>query len=236
MSAVERGHVATVTVASLRALFGAVEARLHLAPAWRGAELDRLLDAEHARIVEAVAWRLEAAGWHVLLEATYAIGGERGSVDVFGFHPARRAVLVAEVKSGIPAAESTGRKLDEKGRLATLIARDRLGWTPVVVAVVLVLPESVRLRRLLAGPARALARMFPVDARAVRAWLANPTAPLAATWFLANISARSPSRVEAVRRARAGAGRTGSAGVAVGATHARSPDDDDDNPPSRVLR
>ena len=236
VSAVERGHVATVTVVSLRALFHAAEARLQLAPAWRGAQLDRLLDAEHARIVEAVAARLEAKGWQVLLEVTYSIGGERGSVDVFGFEPARRAVLVAEIKSDIPAAEAAGRKLDEKGRLALPIARARLGWTPAAVGVVLVLPESVRLRRLLAGSARALARMFPVDARAVHSWLANPTGPLAATWFLANISARSATRVERPRHRRVAPGPPTNAGGGVRSSHAPTPAHEDDAPPSRILR
>lgn len=198
VSVVERGHVAGTTIAILRDLFGAVEARLQLSPSWRGAELDRLVDAEHASIVSHLARRLERAGWSVLIEVTYAIGGERGSIDVLGYRADVRAIVVCEVKSDIAAAEAVGRKLDEKGRLGPAIARDRLGWRPATVGVLLVLPESNRLRRLLAGPAAALARMYPMGSRAIGSWLRQPAGILAATWFLSDISARSSRRVRSM--------------------------------------
>lgn len=195
ISAVERGHLDGVTVARLRSVFGALDARVVVEPRWRGAELDRLVDAAHADIVEAVAKRLERDGWRVVVELTYAVGAERGSIDLVALLPARRAAIVCEVKSDVPGAEATGRKVDEKGRLAPGIIRERFGWTPEHLAVVLILPEVPRLRRLLAGPAAALARMFPVDGRAVARWLRQPDGRLAATWFLANISVRNPRRV-----------------------------------------
>lgn len=70
VSRAERGHVEELTVAQLRRLFGAVDARLAIAPSWRGAALERLLDEEHARLVSAVATILSRAGWTVELEAT----------------------------------------------------------------------------------------------------------------------------------------------------------------------
>lgn len=71
----------------------------------------------------------------------------------------------------------------------------RLDWTPIAVGAVLVLPESTRLRAVLARPAEVLARMFPIDSRRVAAWLREPIGPLAATWFLRDITARNAARV-----------------------------------------
>ena len=191
-----------LAVRILRAVFGALDARILIEPRWRGAELDRLIDSEHARIVNHLAGRLESAGYTATMEVTYAIGGERGSIDVLGLDPVRRAVLVCEVKTDIAAAETVGRKLDEKRRLALRIVVERFGWTPAAIGVALVMPESPRLRRLLAGPAASLARMFPVASRTVRAWLRNPVGSVAATWFLSDISPRSAGRIRRQASAR----------------------------------
>jgi transcriptional regulator with XRE-family HTH domain len=204
VSAVERGHLAGTTLEVMRRIFGAVEARLVLEARWRGAGAERLLDRDHAAIVEAASRRLVAHGWEVLVEVTYALAGERGSIDVLGVRPDRRSALVAEIKSDIASSEATGRKLDEKRRLAPSIVQTRLGWTPAVVGAVLVLPESPRLRRVLAGPAASLARMFPAASRLVTSWLARPDRPLAATWFLSDTTVRNARRVRRPRGAGSG--------------------------------
>ncbi|MBI2782085.1 MAG: hypothetical protein HYX55_09865 [Chloroflexi bacterium] len=49
-----------------------------------------------------VAGQLRALGWEVVLEATFFIRGERGSIDVLAWHAASRVVLVIEVKSVVP--------------------------------------------------------------------------------------------------------------------------------------
>ncbi len=229
VSAVERGHLAGMSVQTLRTLFGALDARVLIEPRWRGAELDRLLDSRHALVVDHLAGRLDAAAFPPLVEVTYAIGGERGSIDVLGVNAGRRAALVCEVKTDIAAAEAVGRKLDEKRRLAPSIVAERLGWTPSVVGAVLVMPESPRLRRLLAGPAASLARMFPVASRGVRSWLRDPDAPLAATWFLSGIT---PGNARRVGRPHSGR-RRGEPGSAVTVLNVDPPDSE---PPSRILR
>lgn len=203
MSNVERGHVARSTIAAVRALFGALDTRLQLMPQWRGAELERLIDADHARIVRQVVRRLQALGWSPLVEVTYSEFGERGSIDVLALQPEKRAALVVEVKSDLPSDEAVARKLDEKGRLASTIVRRRTGWSPSTLGMVLVFPESPRLRRRLAGSA-ALAQMFPIASRQLAAWLRDPQGAFAATWFLSGITPRNPRRVG--RASSAGAG------------------------------
>jgi hypothetical protein len=118
ISRAERGWLEDLTLRVIRAIFAALEARVQLAPRWKGAELERLLDEDHARVVAEVARRLESIGWTVELEVTYSEFGERGSIDVLGLRPAERAVAVIEVKTDVPSSEAVGRKVDEKARLA----------------------------------------------------------------------------------------------------------------------
>jgi len=50
VSLVERGYLARTNVASLRSIAGVLEATIDLVPRWRGAEIDRLLNAALPRI------------------------------------------------------------------------------------------------------------------------------------------------------------------------------------------
>ncbi len=183
MSRAERGHVEDLTLRQLRRLFGGVDARLQVTPQWRGGDLERLLDDEHALIAGATAETLAAAGWRPELEVTYSIYAERGSIDVLATKREALAAIVVEVKSDIASAEQLGRKLDEKARLAPQIVFERYGWRPKVVGRVVVMPESSRLRRRF-QPGSVLARMFPATGRQVRAWLHAPSGPISARWFL----------------------------------------------------
>ena len=135
-------------------------------------------------------------GWATWLEVTYSMFAERGSIDVLAVNAALRTTLVVEVKTEIASAEAIGRKLDEKGRLAPEIVRQRLGWTPEHVGRVLVLPESPRLRRLV-NATPVLALLFPDDARRLRGWLRRPDGWLSAVWFLSGTNPRTARRVEA---------------------------------------
>ena len=186
VSRVERGHIGDVTVDRVRRLFGAVDARVQLAPSWRGAALERLLDEEHGQVAGAVADVLVRDGWDVDLEVTYSIFGERGSIDVLATRRDLLAALVVEVKTDLPSGEQLGRKLDEKARLAPSIVSDRLGWRPTVVGRVVVMPELMRLRRAFARMASSLGRMFPAGGHEVRQWLRAPVGPMSGAWFLSS--------------------------------------------------
>jgi transcriptional regulator with XRE-family HTH domain len=48
ISRLERGRVDATTLAVLRRVFGAMDARIDLVPRWHGGDLDRLVDARHA--------------------------------------------------------------------------------------------------------------------------------------------------------------------------------------------
>src|SRR5580765_8972595 len=85
----------------------ALDARVSCRLTWNGEELDRLLDAAHAAVVEQVVRRLAAEGWVAATEVSFNEYGERGSIDVLGFHPATRCLLVVEVKSVIPDVQAT---------------------------------------------------------------------------------------------------------------------------------
>ena len=206
VSRVEAGHLSEVTVDLLRRLFLALDARLELLPRWRGADLERLLDADHAAVTAAAADRLEALGWLVLPEVTYSVFGERGSIDLLAVRAGARAAIVVEIKTELTSAERVGRKLDEKVRLAPRIVPEKLGWQPALVGRLLVLPERSRLRRTVDATPM-LRRMLPADWRSVRRWLDEPSGDLAGIWFLSGIAPRHRRRA-APSRAATAAGAT----------------------------
>ena len=174
---------------------------MQLAPRWKGAELERLLDEDHARVVAEVARRLERLGWTVELEVTYSEYGERGSIDVLGVRPAERAIVLIEVKTDIPSSEAVGRKVDEKARLAPGIVATRHGWKAASLGRIVVMPDTSRLRRLVERHA-VIGRMFPVDALAIRRWLRRPSGAMAGLWFLSDIAPETgrETRPPVVRR------------------------------------
>jgi transcriptional regulator with XRE-family HTH domain len=107
IASIDRGEVDGVTVGALvraaRALGADVDIRLR----WRGEQLDRLIDEAHAAVVEATVVLLKRHGWIVEVEVSFAIWGERGSIDVVGFHPSFGALLIIEVKAAVPDSQAT---------------------------------------------------------------------------------------------------------------------------------
>jgi transcriptional regulator with XRE-family HTH domain len=197
---IERGHADRVTVATLDKVATALGGRVTCRLTWNGEGLDRLLDAEHAAIVEAVVRALRAADWLVATEVSFSIYGERGSIDVLAFHPSALVLLVVEVKSVVPDVQATLVTLDRKERLAMQIARER-GWEPVAVARMLVVGENRTARRRIEAHAATFGNTFPDRAREIRRWVVAPDAqrPLRGLWFLSG--ATQASARQRVRRA-----------------------------------
>jgi transcriptional regulator with XRE-family HTH domain len=134
ISLIERGHSSHLSGAAMRRVFAALDARWEPTVSWRGGEVDRLMDEQHARIAAEVVRRLRAWGWEVGVEATYSDYGDRGSVDVIGAHRLEEALVIVELKSDLTAIESTVRKLDEKERVGRkILGPERFGFRPRIV-------------------------------------------------------------------------------------------------------
>jgi transcriptional regulator with XRE-family HTH domain len=184
ISDIESGRLAGVTVGTLRRVFAAVDAGFEGTVLWRGPGLERLLDADHALLCGIATERLRRDGWDPLVEASYSIRGERGSVDVLAGKIASRSVLVEEVKTSLVSVEATLRKLDEKARLAGLqLCKDRFGWVPRAVGRLLVLPDTTSARRSVARHEDLLRVALPARGAVVRRWLREPDGDLAGILF-----------------------------------------------------
>jgi transcriptional regulator with XRE-family HTH domain len=186
---IEQGHADRVTVETLEKVARPLGARVVCRLTWNGEGLDRLLDADHATIVEEIVRFLTASGWLVATEVSFNIWGERGSIDVLAFHAGTRILLVIEVKSVVPDVQATLVTLDRKERLAFEIARAR-GWDATVVGRLLVVRDSRTARRRVEQHAATFGAAFPDRARAIRTWLArpDPRRPLRGLWFLSSES------------------------------------------------
>lgn len=183
---IERGGADRLTVRRLGSIAEVLGARVTVRIDWNGEAADRLLDMAHAALVELVVTSLRAAGWEVIPEATFAIGGERGSIDVLAWHAGTATLLVVEVKSVVPDMQSMLAVHDRKLRHADSIARSR-GWRPGRIGSLLVLGEGRTSRRRVAVHAATLDARFPERTAAVRRFIRDPAGAdraLRGLWFL----------------------------------------------------
>jgi hypothetical protein len=164
-------------------LVAGLGARLDVGVRWRGEGLDRLLDQAHAGLVDQVVTILGRHEWEVVVEASFAISGERGSIDVLAFHPNSGTVLVTEVKSVVPDSQATLYTLDRKVRLAPKIALER-GWTSRAVSRLLVVGEGTTARRRVMHLTATYDAALPIRGAAVKSWLRAPERPIAGLLFL----------------------------------------------------
>lgn len=220
ISRIERGELSGITLGRLSEVVAGLGAVLHVSIRWNGEALDRLLDEGHARLVAAVVSLLTELGWETAVEVSFAVGTERGSIDVLAHHPPSRSLLVGEVKSVVPDAGGTVYGLDRKARLAPVIARQR-GLDVQTVSRVLFVGDSRTARRRIARFAALWAAAFPVRGRQLLAWLRDPQLrPISGLMLvqLGTPAVAARSRVTRSRRSRArwsgsgdpqGAGRPG---------------------------
>jgi transcriptional regulator with XRE-family HTH domain len=201
ISRIERGHVETASLRLIRRVSAALEANVLLEMRWHGAALERLLDEDHARLAGQVAAELSRLGWAVQPEVSYSVYGERGSIDLLAWRPTQRTLLVIELKSDLPSAEATLRKLDEKVRLAPAIATERFGWRANGASRLLIIPEGQTLRRRVALH-QIFGQALPARNVAVKTWLRSPAEHLAGLWFFSvrdggvvNSGRRTPQRL-----------------------------------------
>lgn len=180
ISRIERGGGSRTSLDRIARVLASLEADADIVVRWRGGALDRVLDERHAALVGETARRLEACGWSVLPEVSYSEFGERGAIDLLGWHAESRTLLVVEVKTELTSIEATLRKHDEKVRLAPAIARQRLGgdgrWE---VRRLLVMPADGSARRRVAHHAAVLDRVYPLRGRDAAEWLRVREVPVA---------------------------------------------------------
>jgi transcriptional regulator with XRE-family HTH domain len=209
VSVVERGHVETISIHSLRRVCAALDVRLDLVPRWRGGDLDRLLNARHAAMHESFGGFLRSQpGWDCAPEVSFSIYGERGVIDILAWHEASRALLVIELKTEIVDPQEIAGTLDRKRRLAPVIARDR-GWDARLVGTWLVIAEGSTNRRRVEAHRTLFSSALPHDARMFRGWLRSPSLPADGLMFWSYASRSSASRAlvtpRRVRRRTSGA-------------------------------
>jgi transcriptional regulator with XRE-family HTH domain len=77
ISRVERGQVDKVTLRTLARIAVALESRLEVRVLWHGEGLDRLLDAAHADLTDAVLRILVDDDWDVATEVSFNVRGDR---------------------------------------------------------------------------------------------------------------------------------------------------------------
>ncbi|MGC8634187.1 MAG: helix-turn-helix domain-containing protein [Candidatus Limnocylindrales bacterium] len=184
VSRLERGQLSELTFSMIRRIGAAVEVQVELDPRWRRGLLAHLLDQRHAALQNELARRFaRMPGWQFDAEVTFAVWGERGSVDLLAWNAEWRALLIVEVKSELVDLQDLLSTLNRKRRLAPDIVRDRR-WEPRVVGTWVVLEEGRGNRRRVALYREVLRHSFPADARAMRRWLDRPDRPVAGLSFL----------------------------------------------------
>jgi transcriptional regulator with XRE-family HTH domain len=202
ISRVERGIAETMSLADLDRIARALNIRLSVDAWWRGGELARLMDAGHAAIVEYIVGLLRAAGWQVLVEYTFNVFGERGSVDIVAWHAERRALLLVEVKTRIADLQEMLSTFARKLRLVPPLLAESEGWRPAVVGRLIVASGTTANRRVIAAHPSTFEATFPLHAHDARRWLRDPTGDLAAVWLVTpGVVGTRSSGAHRVRRA-----------------------------------
>jgi len=197
---IERGAISNVPFGRLLAVADALDGRLDLDFRWRGEALDRLIDERHTAIVDELVGLFRSARWEVAVEVTFSIFGERGSIDVFAWHPSRHVVAVNEVKASVGEAGNTVLGVDRKSRLAPQIAKDR-GWPCRGVARFLVVADGSTSRDRIARHAETFRTAFPAGGRECLAYIRDPVdQPPSGILFLTPRNVRRVSRAAPTRR------------------------------------
>lgn len=185
-SSIERGHLDSVSLRTLRRVAQGLEIRLSIEPRWRGGELARLVSARHAAMAERTTRWLRGLGWEVRPEVSFSHFGERGVVDLVARHPGSGAVLLIELKTELLDIGDLLATMDRRLRLAGVIASS-CGWTHASVGAIVIVADSKPNRHRLADHAAVVRAAFPDDGRTLRHWLRQPATRLRALTFLPDI-------------------------------------------------
>lgn len=185
VSRVENGLLSGLAVGSVRAVADAVGIQLPFAPrSLRGASIERQIDWRHAALVEAVLERLAHLGWETAVEYSFNDYGDRGSVDILGWQPEARALLIVETKSDLRNVQETLHAMDVKLRVVPRLVRAERGWRAGAVGVVMVLADLRVERQRVDRHRSTFDTALPARTVEVRRWLERPAGPLRGLSFL----------------------------------------------------
>ncbi len=171
---IELGRLDHITVGRLREVTAALDVSLEIDLWWRRGDIDRLLDRAHAALVEFVVGTMRANGWTVLTEATFNRYGDRGSVDVVGWHPASQTLVLIEVKSRIGDVQELQGTFAKKVRVAPRELERERGWRPRTVVRLLVVSDSHGARSVVNAHEATFDTMWPERSTAVKRFLRRP--------------------------------------------------------------
>lgn len=193
VSRIERGLGGRLSADTLARVAQALGARVEVRLSWQGEGLDRLLDREHARLVEFITRLLRRMGWDVRTEVTFWIRGERGSVDILAWHESTQTLLVTEIKSVVPDVQATLSSMDRKARLGFDIAAT-VGWRPETIARLLVINASRTARRRISAHGATFDAALPHRIVQIRRYLANPRGEILRGLMFVTASPQAPVR------------------------------------------
>ena len=170
-----------MSIQELRRICEPLEISVDLLPRGRGADLDRVVNARHTELHDAVARTLGPGhpDWEMAHEVSFNIRGERGVIDLLLWHPGRRALLIIELKTELADLGELLATQDRRRRLASAIVRER-GWQPAVLATWVIVARSRTTERRIHDHHGLLRSAMPAGERDARAWLADPTQPISA--------------------------------------------------------
>jgi len=202
ISRIERGHLDAIAVATIRRVSRVLEARLDLSLWTRAGDVERMANARHAALVEAVIADLGRLGWVARPEVSFRHAGEGGLVDIVGWHGPSRTLFLVEVKTEVvDVAEILG-TLDRKRRLGPLIA-GQLGWSAANFAAALVVADTTTNHRRIREHRATFRAALPHNGQRLRAFLRRPSGTLMAVAFWSNRHPGSTRRpASSVRRVR----------------------------------
>ena len=185
VSRIDRGRLDTLTWSSIERVCAALEIRLDLLARWRGVEGALLLDRDHAAIVELLVREMTALGWETIVEFSVNHDGDRGSVDIVGWHPGARALLLVEVKTLIVDVQELTAAIDRKSRVVPRLITLERGWLLSIVGRLLVVRGSRSARAAIERHSATFASALPDRTIACRRWLRRPAGRLAGILFVA---------------------------------------------------
>jgi len=216
VSRAERGHFGSLSIDTLRSVCASLDIRVDLVPRWRGGDLERVVNARHAAMHEAIARVFrDRPGWTVQPEVSFSQFGERGVIDLLAQHRDRGSLLVVELKTELIDINDLMATMDRRRRLAPAIAKER-GWVSGPVGVWVVVAGTMTNRRRLDEHSTVLRTAFPANRAAMTRWLEDPTGPIAGLTFLSGAHQRNVREpigaIRRVARARSAPGVPGVSG------------------------